>query len=126
LLVGLENATPLPYASSLCGMCKEVCPVIIDIPRMLLDLRYDMVREGNTSRTWDLGMKAWAFGNTSPGRFSAGGTLASFAANRIELRTLPGPLGGWTDYRTTPPFAARSFRQLWQDKSREPGDRDDG
>ncbi|MCA9890892.1 MAG: iron-sulfur cluster-binding protein, partial [Anaerolineae bacterium] len=40
LYTGLENASPLPHASSLCGSCKQVCPVDIDLPRMLLDLRY--------------------------------------------------------------------------------------
>lgn len=125
LLVGLENATPLPYASSLCGMCKEVCPVIIDIPRMLLDLRYDLVRMGQTSREWDMGMKVWAFGNISPARFSLGGKVAGFASNKIKLDSLPGPLGGWTDYRTMPPFAAKSFRQLWDEGNGDPGAADD-
>ena len=46
LLVGLENAAPLPHASSLCGSCKQVCPVDIDLPRMLLDLRWDLVQSG--------------------------------------------------------------------------------
>jgi L-lactate dehydrogenase complex protein LldF len=42
LLTGLENAKPLPHASSLCGACKQVCPVDIGLPRMLLDLRDDL------------------------------------------------------------------------------------
>ena len=117
LLVGLENATPLPYASSLCGMCKEVCPVIIDIPRMLLDLRYDLVRLGLTGRDWDLGMKAFAFGGSSPRLFSWGGKAAGFASNKLKLDSLPGPLQGWTDYRATPSFSAKSFRQLWAERN---------
>ncbi|GIT02083.1 MAG: hypothetical protein CM1200mP27_07080 [Chloroflexota bacterium] len=39
MLVGLKQAKELPQASSLCGACREVCPIKIDIPRMLLDLR---------------------------------------------------------------------------------------
>ena len=122
LLTGLENATPLPHASSLCGMCKEVCPVIIDIPRMLLDLRSDLVEQGYTERVWDLGMRAWAFGNTSPARFTMGGRLAAFAGNIAHFESMPGPLRGWTDYRTVPAFAPKSFRQLWQEKY---GERDE-
>ena len=38
-LIGVENAPSLPYASSLCGACYEVCPVKIDIPTVLLHLR---------------------------------------------------------------------------------------
>lgn len=125
LLIGLENARSLPYASSLCGMCKEVCPVDIDIPRMLLDLRTDLVQMGCTDREWDLGMKVWAYGNTSPGRFSIGGKAASFVSSRLALNSLPGVLGGWTDHRTTPSFAAKSFRQLWQESESQSGDNDD-
>ncbi|MFN2143516.1 MAG: LutB/LldF family L-lactate oxidation iron-sulfur protein [Candidatus Promineifilaceae bacterium] len=125
LFVGLENATPLPYASSLCGMCKEVCPVIIDIPRMLLDLRYDLVREGHTSRVWDMGMKAWEIGNTSPGLFGMGGRVASLLTNKITINSAPGPLAGWTDFRATPEFAGKSFRQLWEEGKGKTGDGND-
>ncbi|MFN2116641.1 MAG: LutB/LldF family L-lactate oxidation iron-sulfur protein [Candidatus Promineifilaceae bacterium] len=115
LFVGLENAAPLPYASSLCGMCKEVCPVIIDIPRMLLDLRYDLVRMGYTSLDWNLGMKAYAFGGASPRLFSWAGKAAELATKGFKLNSLPGPLAGWTDYRRMPTFAAKSFHQLWNE-----------
>ncbi|MCA9930952.1 MAG: iron-sulfur cluster-binding protein [Anaerolineales bacterium] len=121
LFKGLENATPLPYASSLCGMCKAVCPVDIDIPRMLLDLRYDLVEQGLTDKIWDVGMKAWAFGNRSPGLFDMGGKAASLARGMMP-KTLPGPLRGWTDYRTPPHFAKKSFRQLWQERQKAKSD----
>lgn len=115
LLTGLENATPLPHASTLCGMCKEVCPVDIDIPRMLLDLRAELVERGQSDMVWDLGMKAWALGNTSTNRFVFGGQVAASTTRRLNLTRLPGPLKGWTDYRTAPEFAPRSFHKLWQD-----------
>ena len=44
-LQGLENAPTLPWASSLCGACYEVCPVKIDIPSILVHLRGRVVRE---------------------------------------------------------------------------------
>jgi L-lactate dehydrogenase complex protein LldF len=115
LLVGLENAAPLPYASSLCGMCKEVCPVIIDIPRMLLDLRYDLVRSGHSGLDWNIGMKAYAFGSSNPRLFSWSGKAAGLATRSLKLNSLPGPLAGWTDYRNMPAFAAKSFHQLWDE-----------
>lgn len=115
LLTGLENASPLPYASSLCGMCKEVCPVDIDIPRMLLDLRHDLVEMGQGGAVWNVGMKAWAWGNQSPTLFGLGGKAAALGRNLMP-KTLPGPLKGWTDYRTPPKFAPKSFRQLWQER----------
>lgn len=119
LLTGLENASPLPYASSLCGMCKEVCPVDIDIPRMLLDLRHDLVEMGQGGAVWNMGMRAWAWGNSAPGRFVFGGKVAARAANWLKPKSLPGPLGGWTKYRNTPKFAPKSFRQLWQEREQE-------
>ncbi len=121
LLNGLENASPLPYASSLCGLCQEVCPVEIDIPRMLLDLRRDLVEMGEGGALWDWGMKAWAWGNQSPRLFNLGGKAAAIG-QKLLPKNLPGPLGGWTDYRTAPSFAKKSFHQLWQERQEE--DRD--
>lgn len=114
LLIGLENASPLPHASTLCGMCKQVCPVDIDIPRMLLDLRHELVQRGQSDTIWNVGIKAWAWGNASPGRFVFGGKVAAKGTQLLKLKKLPGPLGGWTKYRAMPKFAPKSFHQLWQ------------
>lgn len=119
LLTGLENASPLPHASTLCGMCKEVCPVDIDIPRMLLDLRRDLVAQGHSETVWNAGIKAWAWGNASPNRFVFGGKVAAKISNRLRPKSLPGPLAGWTTYRTTPEFSPKSFHRLWQERQEE-------
>ncbi len=51
-LMGIEKTSQLPYASSLCGACREVCPVKIDIPRLLLHLRGEIApRKGSIGRT---------------------------------------------------------------------------
>jgi L-lactate dehydrogenase complex protein LldF len=115
LLVGLDKATPLPNASSLCGSCKQVCPVDIDLPRMLLELRHDIVQQGYTERTWNAGMKAWALGSSSPRLFEAGGALARIGRN-LAGEQLPGILGNWTKSRDFPSFAAKPFRQLWRER----------
>ncbi len=44
-LRGLDEAPTLPWASSLCGACADVCPVKIDIPSVLIHLRGRVVRE---------------------------------------------------------------------------------
>src|SRR5438876_9580759 len=49
-LIGIGKAAQLPYASSLCGACREVCPVKIDIPELLLHLRAEIV-EGTSTGT---------------------------------------------------------------------------
>ncbi|HET7157760.1 MAG TPA: LutB/LldF family L-lactate oxidation iron-sulfur protein, partial [Burkholderiales bacterium] len=64
-LMGIEKAAQLPYASSLCGACREVCPVKIDIPRLLLHLRGEISpRKGSLSER--LAFKLWARVMTSP------------------------------------------------------------
>ena len=44
-LLGLDRAKTLPYASTLCGACYEVCPVQINIPEVLLHLRGDVTQQ---------------------------------------------------------------------------------
>jgi len=116
LLTGLENAKPLPHASSLCGACKQVCPVDIDLPRMLLDLRNDLYQENKVEGIWKLGLKLWAVGNTSPFLFNIGGRLARLATGSNPPKKLPPPLSGWTNYRTFPAFAKKSFHQQWKEQ----------
>lgn len=118
LLAGLDKAQPLPYASTLCNACKHVCPVDIDLPRMLLDLRKDLVDRRNTEALFDFGIKAWRFGNQSPDRFELGGKAARIG-QQILGSNLPGPLGSWTKFRDFPDFAPKSFRQLWREQRGE-------
>ena len=116
LFVGLENATPLPQASSLCGSCKQVCPVDIDLPRMLLDLRWDLVREGESKAGWDAATKMWAIGMTSSRRFALGGKAAR-AGQAVMGDYMPGVLGNWSKHRDFPDFAPKPFRQLWKERN---------
>lgn len=124
LMTGLENASPLPHASSLCGKCKEVCPVDIDLPRMLLDLRYDLQEAGHNEFVWDAGMKLWSAGVRSPRLYAAGGRGAALASRLRGQPPLPGPLSGWTAYREFPAFAPRSFHQQWAARKKEKAEPD--
>jgi len=122
VLSGLKQASDLPFASSLCGACREVCPVRIDIPNMLLHLRQQVV-EGppevrSVGRMERLGWKAWRFGNIKSGRFRRGGKLANrlgrpFARGGMFKR-LPPPLSGWTRSRDMPLPAASPFRDRFK------------
>jgi L-lactate dehydrogenase complex protein LldF len=116
-LIGIEKAPTLPYASSLCGACYEVCPVKIDIPRVLVHLREKAVeaKAGPLERT-AMGLVGWAFG--SPRRYALGQRLAaSVMRARSEtgmLRRLPPPLSGWTRTRDLKWPAQSSFRDWWR------------
>jgi L-lactate dehydrogenase complex protein LldF len=108
-LIGVENAASLPFASSLCGACADVCPVKIDIPRVLLHLRAKVVDAKGTSPERTLMRSvAWVFG--SPRRLAAAQRLGRM----VPIRRLPGPLAKWTRTRDIKPVAAESFRSWWK------------
>ncbi len=112
-LVGVENAPSLPYASSLCGACYEVCPVKIDIPRVLLHLR-SRVPHGRDAVAM-LGA-AWAFGG--PRRFALAQRLGRLLQRAVvrngRIRHLPRPLAAWTATRDLRPVARETFREWWR------------
>jgi L-lactate dehydrogenase complex protein LldF len=117
-LRGLESASTLPYASSLCGACADVCPVKIDIPQILVHLRGRVIREvGGRGRPERLAMRllAWTFG--SERRFERAQKLARTGqrpfvrAGRVER--LPG-LRAWTRTRDLPPVPKQTFREWWR------------
>ncbi len=123
-LAGLETGTTLPWASSLCGACYEVCPVKIDIPSVLIHLRAKINRrETAANPTFDLGervgMRAatMAFGGRR--RFNlakqvAGWGLGLINRHRWIERILPPPMAGWTAVRELPPPPDETFSQWWR------------
>jgi len=116
-LWGMEEHAKLPFASSLCGACAEVCPVGIDIPRVLLHLRARAVREqAPAPEKAAFCAAACAFG--SPRRFAAAQSLGRAAGLPLGARSgvisrLPGPLAGWTQGRDLRPVARETFRAWW-------------
>ncbi len=121
-LVGVPRAKELPFASTLCGACRDVCPLKIDIPRMLLKLRSDEV-EGPAEtrvprRMESLLMRVWRATMGGPRLFTLAGKAASIAqwplSRRGALRRLPPPLSGWTRSRDFPRAAMRPFRSRWR------------
>ncbi|WP_407699296.1 lactate utilization protein B [Streptomyces alkaliphilus] len=131
--VGSELDASLPYASSLCGACYEVCPVAIDIPRVLVHLRERVVEGGEvTVRGSRVRLKParghaaeravmraarWAL--ERPGVVRAGQRVAG-RTRRLHPRRLPGPGAAWTASRDLPTVPAESFRQWWH-RTRGPG-----
>ncbi|MET9911194.1 LutB/LldF family L-lactate oxidation iron-sulfur protein [Streptomyces sp. NPDC006476] len=122
-----EIDASLPYASTLCGACYEVCPVAIDIPEVLVHLRERVVEGGPAVRQGNkvvlkpakghaaerAAMRAarWAF--THPGALRGGQRLAS-RTRRLHPRTLPGPGRAWSGSRDLPALPAEPFRDWWQ------------
>src|SRR5262245_2613756 len=107
-LMGIEKTSQLPYASSLCGACREVCPVKIDIPRLLLHLRAEIApRKGGLGER--LAFKAWAKVMMSPTLYRM-----SASAGRVFQRFLP-LSRAWTNSRDLRPIESKSFRDLWNE-----------
>jgi L-lactate dehydrogenase complex protein LldF len=112
-LIGVENAPTLPYASTLCGACYEVCPVKIDIPRVLLHLRAKVVETEGPSLE-RLGMRTVGRMFASRRRFELAQRLGRIGFP--VLKRLPGPLTAWTKTRDLKPFARQSFRSWWRQR----------
>lgn len=122
LLQGHGKADSLPFASSLCGACADVCPVKIDIPRILVHLRARSVGEGASARAERVSMRALARVFTDEHRYTRAQKL-SRVAQRVGARTgiitrLPGPLSRWSDHRELPPVPEQTFREWWAGRER--------
>ena len=125
MLAGVENAPSLPYASSLCGACYEVCPVKINIPEVLVHLRGEVVRHkqehGSGMDPENMAMKFLARVFSSPSRFEraqrVGRIGQRFFMKGDVIEKLPGPFGGWSTTRDVFPVAPQTFREWWRTRS---------
>jgi L-lactate dehydrogenase complex protein LldF len=120
----MHHAQSLPYASSLCGACYEVCPVKINIPEVLIHLRNKVVRQ-NTAGVAGLfdveavAMKGMAMIFRSERRFRAAQRLGRIAERPMVGKNgwidwLPGMLGGWTQARDLQAMPKETFRDWWE------------
>ena len=126
--LGVNHEPGLPFASSLCGACAEVCPVKIDIPKILLDLRSEVKKAGNPRgheppRT--AGIRGGSLGNASsaPVRngWHGGGVAHTSGDGGAWVRSVPlgikvPPVDAWLSQRDLPSAPAKSFRQLWRER----------
>jgi len=126
--IGKPGSDSLPYASSLCGACYEVCPVKINIPEVLIHLRGRVVRhkqdEGGLKGKLDpenVAMQAMAktFSNL---RLYEGAQRAARIgqwplARSGAIHRLPGRLAGWTDARDLKPIPEQTFREWWRSRN---------
>jgi L-lactate dehydrogenase complex protein LldF len=126
LLSDMSQARSLPYASSLCGACYEVCPVKIDIPEVLVHLRQRVAEDPSAPlrerlSPEHLAMRAVARVFADRRRYEAGQRAARFGqwplARGGKISRLPGPLAAWTATRDLPAVPAQSFRDWWRHRS---------
>ena len=116
-LQGLEKAGTLPFASSLCGACGEICPVRIDLPHQLVHLRHRAVNEPSPMRSWTerLTWILWAWAMGGPLRYRLAMTAVRLGVRMAPLLPWhPGKLGAWTRARALPKVPETSFRAWWK------------
>lgn len=122
LTQGLSHDDPvhsLPFASSLCGACGEVCPVKIDIPEVLIHLRARTVEESGKilPDMWDVGMKASAapMSNATLWKVATAPLKATrlLGGKKQRIGALPFPASMWTGVRDVPVAPKETFRQWW-------------
>ncbi|WP_225848679.1 lactate utilization protein B [Streptomyces sp. HPF1205] len=126
-LVSGGHADTLPFASTLCGACYEVCPVMIDIPEVLTHLRARVVENTRARRRTPtpeaVMMKAATAVLAEPARLVAAQKAAAWGGRLLGRRgvmgPLPGPLRGWSDARDTPVPPRETFRAWWRDRREE-------
>ncbi|MFJ7065701.1 lactate utilization protein B [Streptomyces sp. NPDC101115] len=103
----------LPYASSLCGACYEVCPVAIDIPEVLVHLRERVAEQGGPGhRVERAAMKAAGWVLDHPSVLAAGERLAA-RTRAVHPKNPPGARA-WTETRDLPELPAEPFRDWWR------------
>ena len=119
--VGVDAQTDsMPFASSLCGACYEVCPVLINIPDVLVHLREQVVdsHRGGVPGALQAAMTgaSWTLGGSR--KLAALQKLAGLSGLVLGRRggsigRLPAPLSRWTDARDLPAPPRESFRRWW-------------
>jgi L-lactate dehydrogenase complex protein LldF len=117
-LFGLDEWGDLPFASSLCGACKDACPIRIDIPSLLLEQRAEaMNRRGGEFAWLKPGMAAYRRIATNPvlwrGFLAAGGVFGKASGDWVTR--LPFHAGNWTSTRDLPAPATQSFHSWWKE-----------
>jgi L-lactate dehydrogenase complex protein LldF len=125
--MGITHEPGLPFASSLCGACGEACPVKIDIPKVLLELRSEVrkseAREG-LNRIEKLAFRIFAWVMTHPRIYEMAGRMAASIAPVSDgkwIKTVPapmsmGPMKAWLSGRDLPPSPSKSFREMWRNR----------
>jgi L-lactate dehydrogenase complex protein LldF len=120
--VGVEQTLDLPQASTLCGECHVACPVKIPLPDLLRKLREKQFERGLRPSYEYVAFAIWAFVTKRPVLYRmatkvAARVLKLLGGHHRMIHTLP-MAAGWTDNRDMPAPSGKTFRELYQEKTK--------
>jgi L-lactate dehydrogenase complex protein LldF len=110
-LRGMEDYKHLSYASSLCGNCTEVCPVRINLHELLLENRHEAVVQGNSGLGERVAWKMWK-------QASLNRKMMNLANGNIKNKVVNKIFKGWTQHHSELNFSAKTFNEMWVEKSK--------
>ena len=113
----MEKYADLPFASTLCGSCTNVCPVKIDIHDQLYKWRQVIVQKGYVPAAKKASMQAMAWVLASPGKYHMAGKAARFTMKLVPF-AVNNQLNPWYKHRDMPKVPQQSFGE-WYDKNRD-------
>jgi L-lactate dehydrogenase complex protein LldF len=123
-LLSLDSAPDHPFTSSLCGLCRDLCPVMIDIPKILLKLRARVVQSTSKASFQErIGMKLWARIMSSKTNYGIASHFLHNWARWIEIggkiKPAFGPIRNWQKQRDLPSIPKKGFRKMFRAFRRE-------
>jgi L-lactate dehydrogenase complex protein LldF len=108
-LKSLKEYKHLSYASSLCGNCTEVCPVRINLHELLLENRYESVKEGDAAMSERVAWKVWK-------QASLHRSMMNMSNGKMKNKIVNSLFKGWTQHRTDLDFSQKTFNEMWKER----------
>lgn len=108
----MKKHADLPFASTLCGSCSNVCPVKINIHDQLYKWRQVIVKEGHTTNTKVFGMKAMAWTLSSPDKLATAGRAGRWFMHKVPF-VVNNKLNPWYKQRDMPEGPEESFTEWY-------------
>lgn len=116
-----EKHCSMPFASTLCGSCTNVCPVKINIHEQLLDWRKELVKDGLVSSKKTMALKAVAWVFERPAMYNALTKVARTVVPKLPRSLVYNKFNVWGRDREVPDFAEKSFKEMYKEMMKEEG-----
>ena len=122
-LIGVDKAGHLPNASTFCGRCESVCPMMIPLPKLMRHWREQEFSRALQPPTQRWGLRLWAYMAARPALYRmatriAMRALGNLGSDRGRFASLP-LAGGWTRHRDMPAPQGRTFMDQYKTRQNQ-------